>query len=238
MPPELLAPVPDPSRRRSRPPASPCGRWSSSRPTTRWRRRPRMAAADQRVDRVIICTPDKDLGQCVGRQRSSSSTGARTVFDVDGVREKFGVAAGVDPRLPGARRRLGRRLPRAAGLGRQVGRRGAGPLRAPRGRSRRRPTTGTSACATPARSPGSSATSFDDGVAVPPHRHLEVDAPVSAGVDELAWSGPRATGCTEQAHRRRRPPQTRHHPRRQAVGPNRPSKTVFSSMGGVTSSWS
>jgi 5'-3' exonuclease len=25
-----------------------------------------MAAADERVEKVIICTPDKDLGQCVG----------------------------------------------------------------------------------------------------------------------------------------------------------------------------
>ena len=26
----------------------------------------KVAAADDRVERVLICTPDKDLGQCVG----------------------------------------------------------------------------------------------------------------------------------------------------------------------------
>ena len=31
----------------------------------RWRRPPRAAARDPRVERVIICTPDKDLAQCV-----------------------------------------------------------------------------------------------------------------------------------------------------------------------------
>ncbi len=54
-----------------------------------------MAAADERVVEVRICTPDKDLAQCVDAGR-----GGRTVqvdrrrglrWDADGVREKFGV---------------------------------------------------------------------------------------------------------------------------------------------------
>jgi 5'-3' exonuclease len=54
-----------------------------------------MAAADERVVEVRICTPDKDLAQCV-----DSGRGGRTVqvdrrrglrWDADGVREKFGV---------------------------------------------------------------------------------------------------------------------------------------------------
>ena len=48
--------------------ASRCGRWWSSRPTTRWPRRRRWPPSDPRVEQVIICTPDKDLGQCVARQ--------------------------------------------------------------------------------------------------------------------------------------------------------------------------
>ena len=36
-----------------------------------------VAAADDRVEQVIICTPDKDLGQCVVGSGSSSSTAAR-----------------------------------------------------------------------------------------------------------------------------------------------------------------
>ena len=46
--------------------ASRCGRWSTSKPTTRSRARRAVAADDPRVEQVIICTPDKDLGQCVG----------------------------------------------------------------------------------------------------------------------------------------------------------------------------
>ncbi len=54
-----------------------------------------MAAADERVVEVRICTPDKDLAQCV-----DSGRGGRIVqvdrrrgvrWDADGIREKFGV---------------------------------------------------------------------------------------------------------------------------------------------------
>ena len=51
----------------------------------------RIAAADDRVDRVIICTPDKDLGQCVGGKVFQMDRRKGTIIGVDGVREKFGV---------------------------------------------------------------------------------------------------------------------------------------------------
>ena len=41
------------------------GRWSSSRPTTRSRRRRGSPPTIERVDKVCIWTPDKDLAQCV-----------------------------------------------------------------------------------------------------------------------------------------------------------------------------
>jgi 5'-3' exonuclease len=52
-----------------------------------------VAAEDARVERVFICTPDKDLGQCVrdplvvqvDRRRDGK------VYDEAGVRERFGV---------------------------------------------------------------------------------------------------------------------------------------------------
>jgi len=50
------------------------------------------AAADDRVDQVVICTPDKDLGQCVTGDRVvqlNRRTGE--VFDEAGVSAKFGV---------------------------------------------------------------------------------------------------------------------------------------------------
>jgi 5'-3' exonuclease len=52
-----------------------------------------LAAADARVDRAIICTPDKDLGQCVvdGKVWQWDRRQDKW-FDVAGVRERLGVA--------------------------------------------------------------------------------------------------------------------------------------------------
>ncbi len=50
-----------------------------------------VAAADDRVDRVLICTPDKDLGQCVGDKVVQFDRRKQQLIDTDGVREKFGV---------------------------------------------------------------------------------------------------------------------------------------------------
>jgi len=50
------------------------------------------AARDPRVDRVIICTPDKDLAQCVeGCRIVQLNRRTRTIIDEDGVIKKFGV---------------------------------------------------------------------------------------------------------------------------------------------------
>jgi 5'-3' exonuclease len=51
-----------------------------------------VAAADDRVDEVLICTPDKDLGQCVGGKVVQLDRRKGVRFDPDGVREKFGVS--------------------------------------------------------------------------------------------------------------------------------------------------
>ena len=52
----------------------------------------RLAALDPRVDRVLICTPDKDLGQCVGGKVFQLDRRKDMVSGVDEVRAKFGVA--------------------------------------------------------------------------------------------------------------------------------------------------
>jgi 5'-3' exonuclease len=52
----------------------------------------RVAAADRRVEQVIICTPDKDLGQCVGDKIVQLDRRKELLLDADGVRAKFGVA--------------------------------------------------------------------------------------------------------------------------------------------------
>ena len=50
------------------------------------------AARDARVERVFICTPDKDLAQCVrGKRVVQLNRRARTVMDEAGVVTKFGV---------------------------------------------------------------------------------------------------------------------------------------------------
>lgn len=51
------------------------------------------AAADKRVDRVIICTPDKDLAQCVcGSRIVQLNRRTRTTLDEAAIVQKFGVS--------------------------------------------------------------------------------------------------------------------------------------------------
>jgi 5'-3' exonuclease len=51
-----------------------------------------MAAADPRIDRVMVCTPDKDLAQCVrGDRIVQLDRRTQVVRNAEGVRQKFGV---------------------------------------------------------------------------------------------------------------------------------------------------
>ena len=76
-----------------------------------------MAAADDAVERVVICTPDKDLGQCVGGKVWQWDRRQDKWFDAAGVRERLGVPAGVDPRPARAGGRRRRRVPGPARAG-------------------------------------------------------------------------------------------------------------------------
>jgi 5'-3' exonuclease len=50
-------------------------------------------AGDPAVERVLVCTPDKDLAQCVrGRRVVAFDRRRRLLLDEDGVRAKFGVS--------------------------------------------------------------------------------------------------------------------------------------------------
>ena len=51
----------------------------------------RVAADDPRVEQAIICTPDKDLGQCVGGKVVQLDRRKEVLLDADGVHAKFGV---------------------------------------------------------------------------------------------------------------------------------------------------
>ncbi len=91
----------------------------------------RVAGADERVEQVLICTPDKDLGQSVvGTRIVQFDRRKGEMRDAEGARQVRRPAR-VHPRLPRARGRHRRRLPRPAGLGGEVGRRGARALPAP-----------------------------------------------------------------------------------------------------------
>jgi 5'-3' exonuclease len=50
-----------------------------------------VAARDRRVQQVLICTPDKDLGQCVGGKVVQLDRRKEVLLDPDGVKDKFGV---------------------------------------------------------------------------------------------------------------------------------------------------
>ncbi|MDQ6837841.1 MAG: flap endonuclease [Actinomycetota bacterium] len=53
----------------------------------------KVAAADKGVDRVVICTPDKDLAQCVtGERVVQLDRRQQRLVDESGVRAKFGVS--------------------------------------------------------------------------------------------------------------------------------------------------
>ena len=148
------------------------------------------AGDDSRVERVIICTPDKDLAQCVrGARIVQMNRRTRTTQDEDGVREKFGVspesipdylalvgdAADGYPGLPGwgakstaaviARYRHLEDIPEDWGTW-QVDAANAGALAATLARERER------------------AFLFRNLAT------LRMDVPVFATVDELEWRGP------------------------------------------------
>jgi 5'-3' exonuclease len=159
-----------------------------------------MAAADARVEQVVVCTPDKDLAQCVrGERVVQLDRRRREVRDEAGVRKKFGVppasipdwlalvgdAADGYPGLPGwgaasaaavlARYEHLEGIPdRAADW--DVSVRGAARLAATLAEQRERALL-FRALAT-----------------------LRTDAPVAADVDALCWTGPRP-GFAEWAAR-------------------------------------
>ena len=137
-------PVPRWWRRASPPSASPCGGCVEVEADDALATAAARAAADPAVERVVICTPDKDLAQCVvGTRVVQLDRRADAVRDEDGVWERFGVGPGVDPRLPRPGGRLGRRLPGPSRAGVPRARRPSSPATATSTRSPTTPPTGT-----------------------------------------------------------------------------------------------
>ena len=96
-------------------------------------------AEDPAVEKILVCTPDKDMAQLVVDERIVLWDRRRGItYDDAGVRAKWGVAPTSIPDWLGRRRRLVRRLPGHPGLGREGRGGGARRLRP----SRRRPAAG------------------------------------------------------------------------------------------------
>ena len=149
-----------------------------------------LAAADDRVERVWICTPDKDLGQCVGGRVVQLDRRKQVVLDADGVKDKFGVWPESIPDYLGLVGDSADGFPGLAGWGAKsaaavlfqythleeippmaddwaVSVRGAGKLAA------------------------TLRDQMADAVLFRRIATLELDAPTVDRVDELAWTGPR-----------------------------------------------
>jgi 5'-3' exonuclease len=148
-----------------------------------------MAAADPRVERVVICTPDKDLGQCVGGKVVQLDRRKGVTFDAAGVEERLGVpptsipdllalvgdSADGFPGLPGWGAKSAAAVLRRWGhlesippdpLEWDAGVRGAAKLNA------------------------TLRDQFELALLFRRIATVETDAPVSATVDELRWTGP------------------------------------------------
>ena len=117
----------------------------------RWRRRPRWRRGIRASSAWSSARPTRiSRSACAARASCSWIAGRESTRDEAGVDREVRRAAGVDSRLPGARRRRGRRLSGPAGLGREVGGGRARQVRPPRGDSRRLADVAASTPPTPA----------------------------------------------------------------------------------------
>ena len=141
-----------PSSPSSKPPSWPwawwCGPWWSSKPTTRWRRRRRWPPTTAASTQVLVCTPDKDLAQCVRGSRVVQLDRRKDVItDEDAVRARYGIGPRSIPDWLALVGDSADGFPGLLGLGQAVGVDRARALRAPRGHPRRRLGLGPRAAA-------------------------------------------------------------------------------------------
>ena len=149
-----------------------------------------MAAADDRVERVLICTPDKDLGQCVGGKIVQLDRRKGQIFDVDGVTEKFGVPPHLIPDYLGLVGDTADGFPGLPGWGAKS----TSTVLAHFGHLEDIPldsSTWDIKVRGAAKLAATLAEEFDHAVLFRRIATIETDAPVSASVDELEWTGPR-----------------------------------------------
>ncbi len=148
-----------------------------------------VAAEDDGVDRVLICTPDKDLGQCVGGKVIQWDRRRDLYFDAAGVRDKFGV----DPEsIPDYLALVGDSADGFPGLS-GFGTRSAAAVLAKYRHLEDVPAAGED-WGVGVRNPGRLAATlrenFELALLFRRIATLETDADVLADVDDLRWTGP------------------------------------------------
>ncbi len=148
-----------------------------------------MAAADPRVERVVICTPDKDLGQCVGGKVVQLDRRKDMIFDAAGVEERLGVPPASIPDLLALVGDAADGFPGLAGWGAKsaaaVLRRWGHLEGIPAD-----PTTWDSGVRGAAKLNATLREQFELALLFRRIATVETDAPVSESVDDLRWSGP------------------------------------------------
>ncbi len=149
------------------------------------------ASSDDRVERVWICTPDKDLAQCVGGKVAQLDRRKGTVIDAAGVEQKYGVAPASIPDWLGLVGDSADGFPGLPGWGAKSA---ATVLRA-FGHIDDIPAD-PATWGLKVRSAGTLAATLvdnmSDALLFRRLAILEVDAPVPATVDDLRWAGPTA----------------------------------------------
>ena len=150
-----------------------------------------MAGQDERVGRVIICTPDKDLGQCVGGKVVQWDRRQDKWFDVDGVRAKFGVPPESVPDYLALVGDSADGFPGLPGWGAKA----TGTVLAEYGHLENIPADAGDWSVTVRGAAKLAATlqdQFDKAMLFRRIATVELDSPVSKSVDELEWTGPEA----------------------------------------------
>ncbi len=152
-----------------------------------------MAAADVRVEQVIICTPDKDLAQCVTRDGRVVQYDRRrgVLYDHAGVIEKFGVTPESIPDYLAAVGDSADGFPGLPGWGAKS----AATVLARYGHITEIPLDPAQwdiEVRGGARLARSLRENFNDAVLFRRIATVDLAAPVAATVDDLAWSGPAA----------------------------------------------
>jgi len=151
-----------------------------------------MAAADARVDQVVVCTPDKDLAQCVrGDRVVQLDRRTRAVRDEAGVLQKFGVPPASIPDWLALVGDSADGFPGLPGWGA----RSAATVLARYGRLEAIPRAATDwqvSVRGSLRLAATLAAEWEHALLFRTLATLRADAPIGVDVDGLRWHGPRA----------------------------------------------